>query len=124
MKGLELSEKYFYEIGFPAIEKKYPKLLDIAAFGLIGGGSECMGFDDEVSLPAKILVLQKARILALQNQYFRRSDASSSNPILQPPPISAKRRYVKQLRVFFSIAGTKLYKNIFPKAPILSHLPL
>lgn len=49
MKGLELSEKYYKECGLPAISDKFPELLPKVAFGLAGEGSECLGFDDEIS---------------------------------------------------------------------------
>ena len=49
MNGLELCKKYFEEIGRPAFEKECPEILGRAAFGLVGEGSECFGFDDEIS---------------------------------------------------------------------------
>ena len=49
MKGLEICERYFHKYGEPMIAEKYPELLPRAAFGLAGEGSECLGFDDEVS---------------------------------------------------------------------------
>jgi len=49
IKGLELSKKYFEEIGRPAFESMLPELLSCAAIGLVGEGSECFGFDDEIS---------------------------------------------------------------------------
>lgn len=48
MKGLELSERYYEAYGkemlarFPALDREY-------AAGLVGRGSECFGFDDEIS---------------------------------------------------------------------------
>jgi hypothetical protein len=49
MKGLELSERYFFEVGAPLIEEKFPRWTDRIAAGLVGDGSECFGFDDEIS---------------------------------------------------------------------------
>ena len=49
VKGLALSKRFFLEIGLPAISEKMPEALNIAAFGLMGEGSECLGFDDEIS---------------------------------------------------------------------------
>ncbi len=49
MKGLELSKRYYYEVGRPAIEERFPELMPHIAAGLCGQGSECFGFDDEIS---------------------------------------------------------------------------
>ncbi len=49
MKGLELSRKYFEEYGLPMLEQKFPQYIDKMAAGLVGEGSECLGFDDEYS---------------------------------------------------------------------------
>ncbi len=49
MKGLELSRAYFEEVGKPAFEKAFPRLFDRLAFGLAGQGSDCYGWDDEIS---------------------------------------------------------------------------
>lgn len=48
MTGLEISEAYFEEYG-RALFEKYPALAEKCAVGLCGGGSECYGFDDEIS---------------------------------------------------------------------------
>ena len=48
MLGLELSKRYFLEYGdelFDGLEHLKP----LVAIGLVGCGSECMGFDDEIS---------------------------------------------------------------------------
>lgn len=49
MKGLELAEKYFEEVGKPMLLEKYPRYYERMAVGLVGQGSECFGFDDEIS---------------------------------------------------------------------------
>lgn len=49
MKGIELSEKFYFEYGEPMILEKFPELEKIIAVGLIGSGSECFGYDDEIS---------------------------------------------------------------------------
>ncbi len=49
MNGLELSKAFFEEYGRPMLEKEFPELLPHLAAGLTGSGSECFGFDDEVS---------------------------------------------------------------------------
>lgn len=49
MKGLELSEAFYEEFGRPMLEREFPDLLPYLAVGLFGGGSECFGYDDEIS---------------------------------------------------------------------------
>ena len=49
MKGLELCESYFREVGLPVLERECPEILDRMAIGLVGDGSECYGYDDEIS---------------------------------------------------------------------------
>lgn len=47
--GLELSEKFYLEFGAPMLHEKFPEYEDKIAVGLAGEGSECFGFDDELS---------------------------------------------------------------------------
>lgn len=49
MKGLELSKNFYFEIIEPAIKSRYPNYLKRIAAGLFGHGSQCLGFDDEIS---------------------------------------------------------------------------
>lgn len=49
MKGLVLCEKFYMEFGADMIEKKFPQYKNRIAAGLFGDGSECYGFDDEIS---------------------------------------------------------------------------
>lgn len=49
MKGLELSRAFYAEYGKPMLEADFPDLLPHIAVGLVGAGSECLGFDDDAS---------------------------------------------------------------------------
>ena len=49
LKGLEMSKAYFEEVGIPLLNSKYSLVKDRIAVGLAGEGSECLGFDDELS---------------------------------------------------------------------------
>lgn len=49
MKGMELSKEYFYKIVLPTFQKELEDILPLCAFGLVGEGSECFGFDDNIS---------------------------------------------------------------------------
>ncbi|MDY6879489.1 MAG: DUF4037 domain-containing protein [Desulfatiglans sp.] len=49
MKGLELCETYYHECGAPMIRDKFPQYEARIGAGLVGDGSECYGFDDDIS---------------------------------------------------------------------------
>lgn len=49
MKQMELARRYFEEYGKPMIESDFPQLKDSYAAGLVGEGSGCLGYDDEIS---------------------------------------------------------------------------
>ena len=49
MNGLELSEKYYRTYGAPMLHDLFPEIEGIVAVGLVGSGSECLGYDDELS---------------------------------------------------------------------------
>ena len=80
MKGLELARAYYKEYGEPMLREKFPELLPLLAAGLAGSGSECWGFDDEISrdhdfepgfclfLPGEEIVDRKAAF-ALERAY-------------------------------------------------------
>lgn len=47
--GLELCEAFYREFGIPMIRSKFSAYESAIAVGLVGEGSDCFGFDDEVS---------------------------------------------------------------------------
>ena len=49
MKGLEIDRAYYEQYGEPMLREKFPGLMPFVAAGLAGSGSECWGFDDEIS---------------------------------------------------------------------------
>lgn len=49
MKGLELAKKYYDTYGRTMIEEQFSEIAGYTAAGLVGYGSECLGFDDEIS---------------------------------------------------------------------------
>ncbi|MBO4418466.1 MAG: DUF4037 domain-containing protein [Oscillospiraceae bacterium] len=49
MQGLELSRRYFEAYGVPMLREQFPDWADRLAVGLAGSGSECFGYDDEIS---------------------------------------------------------------------------
>lgn len=49
MTGLDLAEAYYQAVGRPMIEAELGAAAARVAVGLVGPGSECFGFDDELS---------------------------------------------------------------------------
>lgn len=49
MRGLELSERFYKEYGEPMLRERFSHLLPLIAVGLVGAGSECLGYDDDIS---------------------------------------------------------------------------
>ncbi len=49
MKTLEICERYYDEFGQQMLETEFADICDKIAVGLFGSGSECLGYDDEIS---------------------------------------------------------------------------
>lgn len=49
MKAMEISQRYYEDYCRPALDSRFPELSGRLAAGLVGEGSECFGFDDEIS---------------------------------------------------------------------------
>ena len=49
MRGLELARAYYEAHGAPMLWAQFPELMPKIAVGLFGSGSECFGYDDDVS---------------------------------------------------------------------------
>jgi len=49
MKGMQLSKLYYETFGKQMIQDKFTFYIDEIAVGLVGEGSQCLGFDDEYS---------------------------------------------------------------------------
>ena len=49
MKGLQLAEDYYNALGAPMTLERFSDLASRLAVGMVGPGSECFGFDDEIS---------------------------------------------------------------------------
>ena len=98
MKGLELSRAFFEEYGRPMLETQFPELLPVLAAGLFGSGSECFGYDDDISrdhdfepgfcifLPGEDVVSRRdafllERAYAKLPRYFRGFERSLLSPV-------------------------------------------
>jgi len=49
MRGLDISRAFFKRYGLPMLCERFPEYEPHIAAGLVGEGSECWGFDDEIS---------------------------------------------------------------------------
>ena len=49
IKGLDLGRDFFRECGEPMLKEEFPDLIPHLCCGLFGSGSECFGFDDDIS---------------------------------------------------------------------------
>lgn len=49
MKGLELSKRFYLDFGEPLLKEQFSDVLPLIGVGLAGSGSECLGFDDDIS---------------------------------------------------------------------------
>ena len=113
MNGLELSRAYFEQFGRPMLEEQFPELLPYLAVGLFGKGSECFGWDDELSrdhdfepgfclfLPEEELVDRRQEFL-LERAYARlpKEFGGVSRAVLQP--VGGARHGVLRTAEFFT----------------------
>ncbi|MBQ5978226.1 MAG: DUF4037 domain-containing protein [Oscillospiraceae bacterium] len=113
MKGLELSRAYFEQFGRPMLEEQFPGLLPYLAVGLFGSGSECFGWDDELSrdhdfepgfcifLPEEELVDRRREFL-LERAYAKlpKEFEGVKRALLQP--VGGARHGVRRTAEFFT----------------------
>ncbi len=112
MNGLELSRTFFEEHGRPMLEAQFPEWMPYLAAGLFGSGSECFGFDDDVSrdhdfepgfclfLPEES-VLDRRTAFLMERAYSKlpRTFMGVSRPVLQP--VGGARHGVFRTTEFF-----------------------
>ncbi len=112
MNGLEISRAYFGEYGMPMLEEKFPEQLPHIAAGLFGSGSECFGFDDELSRdhdfdPGFMLllpgegVIDRKQEFALERAYaaLPKEFMGVERPMMAP--VGGSRRGVMRMDDFF-----------------------
>ena len=111
MNGMELATEYFRTYGLPMLEEQFPEVLPYLAAGLIGSGSECLGYDDETSrdhdwepgfclfLPGEDVVDRRTAFL-LERAYAKlpREFMGFSRILMQP--VGGSRRGVLRLAEF------------------------
>jgi hypothetical protein len=118
MKGLELSYEFYRQYGEPMLQKDFSHILPVVAVGMAGSGSECFGYDDELSrdhdfepgfcifIPDESVVDEKTAF-ELQRAYDKlpREFMGFSRSI--DTPVGGRRNGVIRMAEFFtSKAGT------------------
>ena len=112
MKGLELSKLYYQTYGAPMIHEKFPQLEPLLAVGLVGSGSECYGFDDEISqdhdfepgfclfLPDET-VIDSRTAFALERAYDKLPKEFMGVTRLKQSPVGGNRHGVIRISDFY-----------------------
>lgn len=122
MKGLELCRAYYEQFGAKMIRENFSEYEGLIAVGLIGDGSECLGYDDEISrdhdfepgfcmfLPDESLVDSRAEF-RLERAYARLPREFMGVQRLQAAPVGGSRHGVVRIRDFLA------YRLGFPRLP-------
>ena len=111
MKGIELCEGFYYEYGEPMLRERFSEIFDLLAIGIVGGGSECFGYDDEISrdhdfeagfcifLPSEAVIDSKTEF-ALERAYSKlpREYMGVERSLLAP--VGGRRRGVIRMSEF------------------------
>ncbi len=112
MKGLELARKYYETWGIPMLRDQFPEYLEILAVGLTGSGSECYGYDDEISrdhdfepgfcifLPGEDIVDRRTAFL-LERAYARLPAEFEGFRRQKLSPVGGQRHGVLRIDEFF-----------------------
>lgn len=112
MNGLEIARAYYLEYGRPMLERQFPELMPRIATGLFGSGSECYGFDDQVSrdhdfdpgfmilLPGEGVVSRK-EAFALERAYAALPSEFAGITRQKLAPVGGMRRGVMRTTDFF-----------------------
>ena len=129
MKGLEISKAYFEEFGRPMLERDFPELMPYIAAGLFGSGSECLGYDDEVSedhdmdpgfmilLPEEELVDRRAEF-ALERAYsaLPKEFMGLRRPLAAPVG-GARRGVIRTSEFFTAKLGREFTRDSWLRVP-------
>lgn len=109
---MTLSREFYKTYGEPMLREQFPELIPCLAAGLTGSGSECFGFDDEVSrdhdfepgfclfLPGED-VIDRRTAFQLERAYagLPKEFGGAARPLMQP--VGGARRGVLRTAEFF-----------------------
>lgn len=112
MKGIDLAKAYYLEYGAPMLKKDFPEIEPFIAVGLVGSGSECLGYDDELStdhdfepafcmlIPDESVIDSKAEF-ALERAYAKLPREFMGYERCTLSPVGEKRHGVIRISDFF-----------------------
>lgn len=112
MNGLELSRRFYEAYGAPMLHEQFPQYEEILAVGLVGSGSECLGYDDEISrdhdfepgfcifLPDEDVVDRRTEFL-LERAYAKLPKSFLGFERLKISPVGGNRHGVIRMDDFF-----------------------
>ena len=113
MTGLELARAYWEAFGVPMIREQFPEYEEIIAAALTGSGSECYGFDDEVSrdhdyepgfclfIPGEEIVDRRTAFL-LERAYAKLPDEFEGFRRQKLQPVGGQRHGVFRIDEYFT----------------------
>ncbi len=113
MKGLELAKAYFDACAKEVLNTEFAKVLPYLAIGLAGSGSECYGYDDEMSqdhdfepgfcifLPDEEVVDRRTAFL-LERMYAKLPNEFAGFTRNRVSPVGGSRHGVMRMDDFFS----------------------
>ena len=112
MQGLELSRAYYEQFGAPMLHRDFPQIESLVAAGLCGSGSECFGFDDDISrdhdfepgfclfLPGEDVIDRRTAFL-LERAYSKLPKEFDGARRSLVAPVGGSRRGVLRMADFF-----------------------
>ncbi|MBO4903210.1 MAG: DUF4037 domain-containing protein [Lachnospiraceae bacterium] len=119
MQGLKLAKDFYETYGAPMLAESFPEVLPYLATGLVGSGSECFGYDDEIStdhdfepgfcifLPDEETVDEKTAF-RLQRAYTHLPDSFMGYDRSPLSPVGGNRHGVLRMADFYeSKCGSK-----------------
>ena len=112
MRGIELCRGFYEAFGAPMLHEQFPQFEEVIAVGLAGAGSECFGYDDEVSRdhdfePAFCLflpdedVIDRRTAFLLERAYAKLPKEFGGVARLRVSPVGGSRHGVLRMEDFF-----------------------
>lgn len=112
MRGIELCRGFYEAFGAPMLHEQFPQFEEVIAVGLAGAGSECFGYDDEISrdhdfepafclfLPDEDVVDRRTAFL-LERAYAKLPKEFGGVARLRVSPVGGSRHGVLRMDDFF-----------------------